>query len=156
MDGDTPRSDEFKSPDELPPNVIPIGPYLTRDEILAMDDIVTEDVVVPQWNNRVVRVRGLTGTQRDAYEIALIEEKGNSRKVNLQNLRAKLITLSCVDAEGNLLFTQKDVIALGKKGAAALQVLFKVAQRLSGLGEDEIEELSKGLGEEPSADSGSD
>ena len=56
--------------------------YLTRDEILQAQDIQFEDVKVPEWNG-TVRVRGLTGVERDALEASLIEGKGKDAQVNL-------------------------------------------------------------------------
>jgi hypothetical protein len=43
------------------------GSYLTRDAILQAPDLQGEDVAVPEWGG-TVRVRGLSGAQRDAYE----------------------------------------------------------------------------------------
>ena len=54
------------------------------------------------------------------------------------------------------MFTDGQVVALGRKNAAALQRVFRVAQRLSGLAEDEVDELTVALGNDPSVDSGSD
>ena len=51
---------------------------------------------------------------------------------------------------------ERQVEALGRKNAAALQRVFRVAQRLSGLAEDEVDELTAALGEDPSVGSGSD
>ncbi len=43
---------------------------LTKDDILGADDLATEDVEVPEWGG-CVRVRALTGTERDAFEAAM-------------------------------------------------------------------------------------
>ena len=40
--------------------------YLSRDAILQREDIKTEDVEVPEWGG-TVRVRGMSGVQRDAF-----------------------------------------------------------------------------------------
>lgn len=40
--------------------------YLSADELLDFDDIVEQDVEVPEWGNRKVRVRGLTLEQMAA------------------------------------------------------------------------------------------
>ena len=47
--------------------------YLSRDAILQREDIKTEDVEVPEWGG-TVRVRGMTGVQRDAFEASLIQQ----------------------------------------------------------------------------------
>lgn len=128
--------------------------YLTREDILAAHDVVDEDVLVPEWGG-VVKVRGLRGFERDEFESEMVEFRGKNTVMNLTNFRAKLVSRSLVDKDGTRVFTDEDVKVLGERGAAALQRVFKVAQRLSGLAEDEVEELTKSLGEGHSDASGS-
>ena len=55
---------------------------LTREAILARDDEQSETVEVPEWDGSV-RVRGLTGRERDLWEHSLTEDKpGRRRKKN--------------------------------------------------------------------------
>lgn len=96
------------------------------------------------------------GDQRDAFEVSLLESRGKSREVNLRDMRAKLVAASVRKADDSRVFTDGQVVALGRKNAAALQRVFRVAQRLSGLAEDEVDELISELGEDPSVGSGSD
>ena len=123
--------------------------------VLDLRDLQDELVDVPEWGYRL-RVRSLTGTERDAFEISLLENRGKSREVNLSNMRAKLVAASVRKTDDGRVFTDGQVEALGKKNAAALQRVFRVAQRLSGLAEDEVDELTAALGEDPSVGSGSD
>lgn len=127
---------------------------LTRDAILGATDIETRSVEVPEWGGYVL-VRGLTGRERDSFEQSLIETKGRNQKANLTNLRGKLVQLSVVNDAGAKVFSREDVDALSKKSTKALQRIVDVAQELSGLSEDDVEELTAVLGEDPSADSGS-
>jgi hypothetical protein len=132
---------------------------LTRDEILNQQGLPRELVEVPEWGGEVL-VQGLTGKQRDEFELSLsnIAEKGADPKklqYRLDNTRAKLVAISCIDEGGALLFTQADVTALGGKSAAALDRLFSVAQRLSGISQEDVAKLKEGLGKDPSGDSGS-
>jgi len=71
-------------------------------------------------------------------------------------MRAKLVAASVRKADDSRVFTDGQVEALGSKNAAALQRVFRVAQRLSGLAEDEVDELTVALGNDPSVGSGSD
>lgn len=128
---------------------------LGRDDILQADDIVTEAVDVPEWGGTVL-VKGMSGVERDEFDLAIMSKTGKSREVNLENLRARLCASSIVDEDGNLIFTQEDVFALSEKSGAALQRVYDVASRLSGLGEDDIEELVEGLEDNPFEDSASD
>ncbi len=128
---------------------------LSREDILAADDIERDRVEVPEWGGTVI-VRGLTGTDRDAFEEAITQMRGKSVVSNLANFRAKLVARAIVDENDKRMFTDVDVTALGKKSAKALQRVFRRAQELSGLADDEVEELTKALGEDSSAGSGSD
>jgi hypothetical protein len=132
--------------------------YLSRNDILEASDIVVEDVAVPEWHG-TVRVRGLTGTERDAFEEASMHrygKKAQNRELNLKDFRARLVSWSIVDEDGKRVFADADVQALGKKSAAALQRVFDAAARLSGLSDTDIEELIKNSQEDQSEDSGSD
>lgn len=128
---------------------------LTREQILQANDIITETVSVPEWGGEVL-VRGLSGSERDGFEDATLEQKGKSRRVNLANVRARLCALSIVDENGKRMFSDEDVRALGRKSAAALDRVFSAAQRLSGLSDEDVEELAKNSGGGQSEDSGSD
>lgn len=115
---------------------------LTKAAILQAVDLPTETVEIPEWGGAVL-VRGLTGAERDAFEASVIELRGKERSFHLENIRAKLAALSMVGDDGERLFSDREVSELGKKSAQALQRVFSVAQRLSGLTEADIEELTK-------------
>ena len=117
--------------------------FLTKEQILHAQDIEEKEVPVPEWGGKVL-VRGLTGKQRDIFEKSLIEGKGKDRQVNLENARAKLVSLTVVDPKTKKpLFSQKDVELLGEKSGRAINRVYDVASELSGIGEAEIEELTK-------------
>jgi hypothetical protein len=106
---------------------------LSRVAILAAVDIHTETVSVPEWGGSVT-VRGLTGTERDAFE-------QRCHETSYANVRAALLAFSLVDENGKRLFSLEDIQALGAKSAAPLDRLFDVARRLSGIGQREVKEL---------------
>lgn len=111
---------------------------LGRDEILKRDDIEYEIVDVPEWGGKV-RVRTLTGDERDRYEGSLLKGKGN--KVDMRSARAKLVAMACVDMKGERVFSGSDVAKLTVKSAAALGRVFQVAARMSALTPEAMEEL---------------
>jgi hypothetical protein len=115
---------------------------LTRDAILQAEDLPKELVLIPEWNGEVY-VRALTGAERDAFEQSIVEQKGKSTKMNLSNLRAKLVALTVVDEAGKRIFSDRDAELLGQKSAIAINRVFEVAQRLSGLSQEDVEELTK-------------
>jgi hypothetical protein len=129
--------------------------FLTRDDILSADDMKTEEVEVPEWGG-CLNVRSLTGTERDTFEASLISQKGKGRAVSLDNLRAKLVALTAIDEKGKRIFTDFDIVELGKKSAAALDRVFDKAQELSGLKQTDIEELTKNSEAIPGDGSSSD
>lgn len=117
-------------------------PLLTREQILGATDIITEVVPVPEWGGEVL-VRSLSGAERDRFEASIVDVRGKRRSVNLLNVRARLVALAIVDESGQQVFRAGDVEALGAKSAAALSRVFDAAQRLSGLSDDDVEELEK-------------
>ena len=119
--------------------------FLTKEQILGASDIEEKEVEVLEWGGKVL-VRGLTGKGRDAFEKSLLVGKGKNRDVNIENARAKLLALCIVDPKTKEpMFIQAEVEALGRKSAKALNRVYDVATDLSGIGEEEIEELTKNL-----------
>lgn len=127
---------------------------LSREAILEADDTRYETVECPEWGGDV-RLKSIRGTQRDAYEASLVEERGNSRKMNLRNARAKLIILCAVDESGRALFTSEDLRQLGNKNAAPLDRLFDAARKLAGMSEEDVKELTENFGATPDDDESS-
>lgn len=126
---------------------------LSRDEIFGMDDIPVEAVLVPEWGNKTVWVCGLTGAAKDAYSASLVEFRGESRKLRLENATVKLVIRTACDASKKLLFSEGDIERLGTKSSAALERLAAVARRLSGMDKKELEELVKNSDAAQSGDS---
>lgn len=122
--------------------------YLDRAEILAVEDVQVEAIRIPEWERKNgpqvwVHVRGLSGKERDAYEASITIRRGRNEEINLKNARAKLVVRCVIDLDGNRLFTDADVQALGEKSASALQRIFDTCRRLSGLTDDDINELTE-------------
>ena len=101
--------------------------YLTKEQILKAKDRKCEDVEVPEWGG-TVRVMGLSGEARDQYEEQVYEVMPDGdAKMNRQNMRALLCSLTIVDENDLPLFSHKDVKALGTKSANALDRVFMAA-----------------------------
>jgi hypothetical protein len=99
-------------------------------------------------------VRGLTGTERGIWEKSMSEVsqghgkgKGVDVKYDLSAMRVALCTLCMVDAIGERLFKDHEVALLGQKSAKALQSIYEIAARLSGISEEAVEDAAKGSGE---------
>ena len=130
---------------------------LSRADILNADDTRIEDVDVPEWGG-VVRIRGLKGSERDAYEASIMRHNDETGQFipTLENARAKLVVKSAVDEEGKPLFKEADLFDLGQKSASALQRVWNKARELSGLSEDDVKSLVKNSKADQSEDSISD
>ena len=128
--------------------------YLDRQAIFDAQDLSVEDVDVPEWGG-TVRVRTLTGAERDAFEATIMERKGDTYEANMENMRAKLAAFSIVDEAGERIFSEQDIQELSKKSASALQRVFNVASRLSGISPEDVEELAKKSESAPKGASGS-
>ena len=122
---------------------------LTRDQILGAEDLGFEDVAVPEWGGSV-RVQMLTGAERDAFEQAIVTRQGKKVQMTLANVRARLVAMCVMDGEGQRVFSDGDVKALGKKSALALNRVFEVAQRINGLTPEDVEELAGNSGSDQS------
>jgi hypothetical protein len=114
---------------------------------------------VPEWGGMWVRVVGLNGKERDQFEASMATENGRPQDpeaMDLENIRAKLVVLSVKDAQGERLFQwPQDVELVGGRSAAALDRIFTVARRLSGLRQGEIEGMVKNFEPGPVGDSSS-
>lgn len=108
---------------------------LSREAIFAAIDLKHEDVEVPEWGG-TVRVRMMTGAERDAFSAAMVDEDGKPR---LTDYTARLVAATVVGDDGERVFTADDVEALGRKSAIALARVFAVADRINKLGAEAVE-----------------
>jgi hypothetical protein len=113
---------------------------LTRDEILKADDMKTERVDVPEWGGTVI-VKSLSGRQRDEFEGSMIEQRRGKAVMNTANMRAKLVAWSVVDETGDRLFTNGDITDLGEHSASAVNRIYTVAAKMSGLSDEDVDEM---------------
>ena len=131
--------------------------YLTKEAIEQIEDIKTEEVEVPEWGG-IVRVRAMSGTERDQYDNILaahtIGEPPN-HKLDMKGIRAEVVALCLVDELGVRLFTDaSEVQILSAKSGAALSRVYDVAAAISGLTREASEEMRKNSDGAQSASSG--
>jgi hypothetical protein len=123
---------------------------LTREQILAADDLKSEDVDVPEWGGSV-RVIMMTGAARDTFQESMsVSDKSISYFHN------SLLVATVVGEDGASLFTAADMDALRTKSAAAVTRVATVAERLNGFGVKAVEIAEKNSEAAPSGSSGSD
>jgi hypothetical protein len=112
---------------------------LTKEQILEADDLKRETVDTPEWSGEVL-LRELRGRERDAFEEGSLDKQ---RNVSMANMRARLVAASAIDEQGERLFTHNEAAQLGDKSATALNRLFEVCCRLSGITSDDVDKLEK-------------
>ncbi len=115
---------------------------LSKDEILSANDIYIEEVKVPEWGGNVY-VKTLSGEDRDMLEASMMEfsANGKPKTLKLQKLRGTLAALGICDEEGNRIFDDKDIPALAKKSAAALDRVVLAVQKLAAMSPADVNDL---------------
>jgi hypothetical protein len=128
--------------------------YLTKEEILQADDIQYDEVPVPEWGG-TVRIKTLTGEERDAFEEKIIQRdpQGNRTGMDLAQFRAKLLVRTMVDSEGKRIFKEQDIHELGRKSSAAMDKVFVKVRDLNRMTDEDVEELTQGFERGQSEDS---
>lgn len=111
---------------------------LSKEAILAAEDLPSALVPVPEWGGHV-KVQAMTGTERDAWESELIDQKGNI--VRRDNARARLLCRCIVNENNELMFDEADIELLGAKSAKALDRVFATCQKLNGITAEDIDDL---------------
>lgn len=110
---------------------------LTREQILALQDLDVEEFDVPEWNDTVY-LRNWTGRERDKFEQEFTGDRANGK---FHNIRASVAALTLSDDSGKRLFTEADIITLGGKSGAALDRIFTRACQKNHLLAPDIEKL---------------
>lgn len=93
---------------------------LSKAKILAANDVKLSDAVpVPEWGGEVY-IKTLSGTERDIFEDSYAQNK-------MKAFRARFLVLTLCDDEGDRLFADNEVDALGKKSSIVINRLFEKA-----------------------------
>jgi len=135
--------------------------FLSRQQIITCQDVQSEVVPVPEWapkgSNKdkcFVKVFGLDGHRRDKYQ----NEMQNARvkkTINLTGLTTKLVIACVLDPDTKKqLFNESDLAVLQAKSAKPMDRIVKVAQQLSGMGDDDIKEILEDFDLTPKENSG--
>lgn len=111
------------------------------DEILAADDLEKVPVSLTKWTDKPLFVRTMTGAERDAFEYQCFANKDNPAALS-QNIRARIVAICLVDENGERVFSDSHIEALGRKAAKELDTAYEAAATLNGLREKDIEELA--------------
>lgn len=112
---------------------------LTREQILAADDLGLLEIKVPEWGGSVY-CRVMSCGERDAYENDWVINKNNG----VDNFRAKFLAKCLCDQKGELLFPgDEGVQSLARKSAKVLSRIWTKAMAHNALTDNDVEELAK-------------
>lgn len=123
---------------------------LSRTAILEADDLPCEKVQIPEWDGFVF-VRTMTASEKvDFSKRGGKDEDEDEDEVG--DFLSRLAAIATCNEKRELLFTEDDIEALGKKNGVAIERIVVVAQRLNGMGAKAQEELEKNLESAPTSD----
>lgn len=115
--------------------------FLTKQDIINAPDRVFDEVEVPEWGGKV-RIASFTADQALRYgDVQRLRSEGKSS----QNPLTLMLVMCIVDENGNQLFDEKDLEALGKRSTEALLRVVKAVREINKTKE----------GNDPKADSAS-
>ena len=117
---------------------------LNKEELLKAKPLKYIDVDCPELGG-TIRLRAMTCSIRDEYEQIMVmhQAKHQGAKVPLPHLRALFLVYHIVDEDGKQILTVDDVEELGEQSSKDLDNLFSIAQGLSSLTDEDVEELKK-------------
>lgn len=132
--------------------------FLGRAAILAAEDIKYRVVQVPEWGGPV-RLRSMTGSERDAYDAESYQQRTAATVpgsvAGIADFRVRRVARSIVDAKGRRVFTDADIAALGAKNGEVIDRLDDVVAELSGLDAGANARAAAALKADPSDEAGS-
>lgn len=104
-----------------------------------------ERVPVPELGaGKVAIIRGMSGTERDKYQASLLlQGKRGGSRVDMTDVSAKLVARCLIHESGERMFTDAEVSTVGAIRGDVLKRLYDVAAKLSGITDEEIDELGK-------------
>lgn len=122
---------------------------LSRDEFLAIDDITTKEITVPDtvpaWGGKKLFIKQLNRGQQDAYlkrqfaDTRMKQGKGQQEisSLNIYGHDAWLCVKSCCDETGKPLFKESDIEALNGKSGEAIGWIASQIIEFSGMKADD-------------------
>jgi hypothetical protein len=123
---------------------------LTRDQILAVNDLKQDAVDVPEWGGQVA-VAVMSGAARDEFGQA-----NDAGSKSPSYFEAALVVATAVGDDGKPLFTADDIPLLQQRSATVVSRIAAASMKLNGIGITATEDAEKNSDAAPSGSSGSD
>lgn len=123
----------------------------TRESLMAIPR-KTVTVQFTEYDTEY-RLREMSGTDRDKFEIAAFNGDGDGhRRVNTLHLRARMVALCLVDEQNVRLYADDEVHMLSDEiPASVIAELFVAAQKLNGMDAEAAERAAKNSASGPAA-----
>lgn len=110
---------------------------LSKKAILAAKDTKLKGpVAVPEWGGDVY-FRTISGLERDQFEDAYSEQK-------MRAFRARFLVLTISDENGERLFADNEIEALGQKSSVVINRLFDEAWQHNAFTQEAVDALGEG------------
>jgi len=128
---------------------------LNRDTVLSATDLEVRILDVPEWGGQI-RLKTMDGTRRDMFDAELQKRRISDNEVDIREMKALLLVLTAVDDSDQMIFELRDVKELNKKSGAVLDRLWDDIRQMNGIGQSNLEEMTKNSAAVQSGSSGSD
>ena len=123
----------------------------TREDIFACNDTVIEKVHIKEWKMDLF-VRSLSASEKAKWEFSAIDVSSNPKrneaatkldKTRMQTARERLVEFATCNEDGTRFFKEGDAAQIGQKNANAISTLYDAAAKLSGISQEDLEEIAK-------------
>lgn len=115
---------------------------LTREAILAADDLPLTKVEVPGWGGHLF-IRPMKAGDRDEFEDWAFKAGQKQSPDLARQRRARMIVACATDAEGVRLFSNEDAPKIAEKSVLNCDVVIEAISKLNRLGAKERKALAK-------------
>lgn len=137
-------AEQLLTRDELVKEKVVLGTTILEPAVFEGEELLKEAVVEEDY----VYVRQMTAHEKNVWEMSQLQKTGEGKKASydvvLDDYRAKLAVVCVCDESGNLLFKPNQYALLSKNiGAAKLEKIVDVAQRLNAVTEEDRELMVK-------------
>lgn len=109
-----------------------------KQQILDANDRPSIAIAVPEWGGVAVHIGTMNGTERDAWEVLLAQQKAES----VDNFRARLLVMCMYDDSGTRIFADNEAALLAGKSSVVLDRLYTAAAKLNAIGKQEVDALA--------------
>jgi hypothetical protein len=117
---------------------------LTREELLSPATRRYEDFQT--YDGRQFRVRSLTERERSEFEAAILDGNGRPKRDRLVAARRRLICMTLVGPDNELLFSQYDdkaMNALAEQDGRLMDDIYEAAATHCGIKNSDVEAIAK-------------